>query len=240
MQRLSRSGKSAGYNSMQYHGYPPEDAAGLGCPGPGECAAITSRPARRNGRTRSFSPPASRTLREEILTDMTNICQGTASGADAGAGNRLRRGSGDARLSKVFGEVHGVDVSGEMVRRAKDGSGGPAERFRVPEQRKRPFRIAGGSAFDFAFSGIVFQHIPSREVIESYVARGSCAACVRELYSNFRCRATARSKLNPTTPGWEFRSPISRRWRWHYSCGFDPRYRHGAGEQYFWLWFFKK
>ena len=23
-------------------------------------------------------------------------------------------------------------------------------------------------------------------------------------------------------------------------CGFEPRYRHGAGEQYFWLWFFKR
>ena len=23
-------------------------------------------------------------------------------------------------------------------------------------------------------------------------------------------------------------------------CGFEPRYRHGAGGQYFWLWFFKK
>jgi len=23
-------------------------------------------------------------------------------------------------------------------------------------------------------------------------------------------------------------------------CGFEPRYRHGAGEQYFWLWYFKK
>jgi prolyl-tRNA editing enzyme YbaK/EbsC (Cys-tRNA(Pro) deacylase) len=23
-------------------------------------------------------------------------------------------------------------------------------------------------------------------------------------------------------------------------CGFELRYRHGAGEQYFWLWFFKK
>jgi hypothetical protein len=22
-------------------------------------------------------------------------------------------------------------------------------------------------------------------------------------------------------------------------CGFEPRYRHGAGTQYFWLWFFK-
>ena len=23
-------------------------------------------------------------------------------------------------------------------------------------------------------------------------------------------------------------------------CGFEPRYRWGAGEQYFWLWYFKK
>jgi hypothetical protein len=23
-------------------------------------------------------------------------------------------------------------------------------------------------------------------------------------------------------------------------CGFEPRYRHGVGEQYFWLWYFKK
>ena len=23
-------------------------------------------------------------------------------------------------------------------------------------------------------------------------------------------------------------------------CGFEPRYRHGAGQQYFWLWFFKR
>src|SRR5438309_375319 len=23
-------------------------------------------------------------------------------------------------------------------------------------------------------------------------------------------------------------------------CGFEPRHRHGAGEQYFWLWYFKR
>ena len=23
-------------------------------------------------------------------------------------------------------------------------------------------------------------------------------------------------------------------------CGFENRYRHGAGEQYFWLWYFKR
>src|SRR5579871_6382801 len=23
-------------------------------------------------------------------------------------------------------------------------------------------------------------------------------------------------------------------------CGFEPRYRHGAGTQYFWIWYFKR
>jgi hypothetical protein len=23
-------------------------------------------------------------------------------------------------------------------------------------------------------------------------------------------------------------------------CNFEPRYRHGAGDQYFWLWYFKR
>jgi hypothetical protein len=23
-------------------------------------------------------------------------------------------------------------------------------------------------------------------------------------------------------------------------CCFEPRHRHGAGEQYFWLWYFKR
>ena len=23
-------------------------------------------------------------------------------------------------------------------------------------------------------------------------------------------------------------------------CGFEPRYRYGVGEQYFWLWYFKR
>jgi hypothetical protein len=25
-----------------------------------------------------------------------------------------------------------------------------------------------------------------------------------------------------------------------WKSNFEPRYRHGAGDQYFWLWFFKK
>src|SRR6266404_3909793 len=57
---------------------------------------------------------------EDLLTDMTNVCQGKAPSAmrvleiGCGAG-RLTRA-----LAKMFGEVHAVDVSGEMVELAKE------------------------------------------------------------------------------------------------------------------------
>ena len=65
------------------------------------------------------------------------------------------------------------------------------------------------------------------------------ACCARAGCSSSRCRAMPRSRPRPRIPGWESRSPTSRPWRWPRQCGFEPRYRHGAGEQYFWLWFFK-
>ena len=92
---------------------------------------------------------------------------------------RLRRrdaaleiGCGPGRLmrpmSRHFGEIHGVDVSDEMIRLAAErlrdtpnahphhGSGADLELF--PDNR-----------FDFVYSYAVFQHIPSREVVFRYL-----------------------------------------------------------------------
>src|SRR6266852_8612742 len=59
------------------------------------------------------------TVKEEILTDMINICQGK----EPGQMRVLEIGCGAGRvtraLAKLFGEVHAVDVSGEMVGLAK-------------------------------------------------------------------------------------------------------------------------
>src|SRR6476661_6140062 len=66
-----------------------------------------------------FFASGERTVAEEVLTDMINICQGKPPGQmkvleiGCGAGRVTRA------LSKIFGEVHGVDVSGEMVRLAR-------------------------------------------------------------------------------------------------------------------------
>ena len=84
----------------------------------------------------------------------------------------LEIGCGPGRLmrpmSRNFGEIHGVDVSDEMIRLARErlsdtptahphhSSGSDLAMF--PDEK-----------FDFVYSYAVFQHIPSREVVFSYL-----------------------------------------------------------------------
>jgi SAM-dependent methyltransferase len=84
----------------------------------------------------------------------------------------LEIGCGPGRLmlpmSRYFGEIHGVDISDEMAELAR-------RRLRnVPHAR---IHVTSGSDlsmladdyFDFVYSYAVFQHIPNREVVLSYL-----------------------------------------------------------------------
>src|SRR3984893_4026296 len=108
------------------------------------------------------------TVAEEILTDMENICQGKPPAQmrvleiGCGAGRVTRA------LAKVFGEVHAVGVSGEMVPQAQLALRDLHNAF-VYQNNGKDLAVIPAQEFDFAFSSIVFQHIPSREVIENYV-----------------------------------------------------------------------
>src|SRR5262249_59631757 len=66
-----------------------------------------------------FFQSGEQTVAEEILTDMTNICQGR----DPQQMSVLEIGCGAGRvtraLAQIFGRVYGVDISGEMVRQAR-------------------------------------------------------------------------------------------------------------------------
>ncbi|HSW49297.1 MAG TPA: class I SAM-dependent methyltransferase [Bryobacteraceae bacterium] len=177
------------------------------------------------------------TVEEEILTDMTNICQGR----DPSQMRVLEIGCGAGRvtsaLADVFGEVHAVDVSRRMVRLAKRALS-RKRNAHVHKNNGKDLSVLPDVPFDFAFSTIVFQHIPSLEIIESYV---------REVHRLLRpgalfkfqvqgCPAVEASPEDtwvgvPITDGMAVE--MAQR------CGFDPRYRHGAGDQYFWLWYFK-
>ena len=99
--------------------------------------------------------------------------------------------------------------------------------------------VIPGGEYDFAFSTIVFQHIPSREVVENYVREVSRLLRPGALFK-FQVQGDT-SILTPETDTWlgvsfSDAEAVAMAER----CGFEPRYRHGAGEQYFWLWFFKR
>jgi SAM-dependent methyltransferase len=173
----------------------------------------------------------------EILTDMGNVCHGL----DPKGMSVLEIGCGSGRitraLSDVFGEVYAVDISGEMVRQAKE-SLRDRPNAHVFQNNGADLAVLGDIRVDFAFSYIVFQHIPSRDVIQSYV---------REVYRllrpgglfKFQVQGDASLKTTPedTWLGVPFSDEDAV--EMGRSCGFEPRHRHGAGTQYFWLWFFK-
>jgi len=84
----------------------------------------------------------------------------------------LEIGCGPGRLmrplARYFREIHGVDVSDEMVRLAR-------ERLRETPNA-HPHATSGAdlalfadSTFDFVYSYAVFQHIPSRDVVFNYL-----------------------------------------------------------------------
>jgi ubiquinone/menaquinone biosynthesis C-methylase UbiE len=186
-----------------------------------------------------FFASGEKTLAEEILTDLGNICQGKAPGEmrvleiGCGAGRVTRA------LARFFGEVHAVDVSGEMVLLAKQALKDQPNAF-VYQNNGKDLTVIPDIAFDFAFSSIVFQHIPSREIIENYVHEVNRLLRPGAL---FKFQVQGASTMDPTDPNdtW-LGPPFSERQAidMAFRCGFDPRYRYGAGEQYFWLWFFKR
>lgn len=185
-----------------------------------------------------FFASGERTVAEEILTDMTNICQGK----DPQQMKVLEIGCGAGRVTRalagLFGEVHAVDVSGEMVALAQEALH-DRPHAHVYQNNGMDLSVVPGGDFDFAFSTIVFQHIPSREVIENYVREVARLLRPGALFK-FQVQGdpTLQTDNDDTWLGVPFSDEQAVAMA--ESCGFEPRYRHGQGDQYFWLWFFKK
>src|SRR5215472_13525216 len=107
----------------------------------------------------------------------------------------LEVGCGPGRLmrsmSAHFGEIHGVDVSDEMIRLAEEKfHGAPGVCLHVTNG----YDLAplASDFFDFVYSYAVFQHIPSREVVLAYFAE------IRRVLKN---SGIARLQLNGLPPG---------------------------------------
>jgi SAM-dependent methyltransferase len=186
-----------------------------------------------------FFASGERAVADDVLTDMTNICQGQ----DPKHMRVLEIGCGAGRitraLSNVFGEVHAVDVSGEMVRLARAALADRPNVSIYQNNGEDLTTIPSGVRFDFAYSTIVFQHIPSREVIETYVREAGRLLRPGALFK-FQVQGDPRLATDPDDTWIGVPFSEQQAVEMAYRCGFEPRYRHGAGEQYFWLWFFKK
>jgi ubiquinone/menaquinone biosynthesis C-methylase UbiE len=177
------------------------------------------------------------TVEEEILNDMANICQGK----DPRKMRILEIGCGAGRMTRtladVFGEVHAVDVSGEMIELARRALADKPN-VRLYRNNGMDLKVLPDVPFDFAYSTVVFQHIPSREIIESYVREVNRILRPGALFkfqvqgSPVACPSAKDTWLGVAITDQEAVDMALR-------CGFEPRYRHGAGEQYFYLWYFK-
>jgi ubiquinone/menaquinone biosynthesis C-methylase UbiE len=185
----------------------------------------------------TFFASGQQAINEDILTDMVNICQGK----DPKSMRIIEIGCGAGRLtqalSKVFGEVYAVDVSGEMVAQAtaalKDRPG-----VHIFQNNGCDLSVLPDQEYDFAYSAIVFQHIPSREIIETYVREVHRLLRPGGLFK-FQVQGylATTSRPDDTWHGVPFSEQQAREMAER--CGFEMRYSYGAGVQYFWLWFFK-
>jgi SAM-dependent methyltransferase len=188
------------------------------------------------------------TLEEEILNDLVNICQGR----DPKDMRVLEIGCGAGRVTRAFagffGEVWAVDISSEMVRQAREACVGISNVHILQNNGKdlsvisSPWRgrfgLSEPIAFDFAFSFMVFQHIPERRIIETYVREAHRLLRPGGL---FKFQVQGSSKVDPedgqTWVGVSFSERDARELAAR--TGFEMRYQYGVGDQYYWLWFFK-
>jgi SAM-dependent methyltransferase len=187
-------------------------------------------------------------MRDHIFNDLGNICQGK----DPKGMRVLEIGCGAGRvtapLAQFFGEVHGVDISRHMVEHARQTVAKYPNAFVYRNNgrdltaiRRRwwhRFGFGPKLEFDFAFSCLVFQHIPSLEVIESYVREVNRLLRPGGLFK-FQVQGypEVEPEIEDSWMGVTFNEESARDLALR--CGFELRYQYGAGGQYYWLWFFK-
>jgi len=84
----------------------------------------------------------------------------------------LEIGCGPGRLmlalSKHFRELHGVDVSDEMIRLSRDVLSGISNAH-THATNGADLQLFQDDCFDFIYSYAVFQHIPEKEVVRNYL-----------------------------------------------------------------------
>ena len=185
----------------------------------------------------AFYASGEASVADTVLPDLERIC----GGRPAKSLRVLEIGCGAGRMTRalagVFGEVHGVDVSGEMValgrRLLADVPNACLHRNNGAD-----LVALGDLRFDFAFSFIVFQHIPRQAIIESYVREVGRLLRPGGL---FKFQVQGSSQVTISEDDTWLGAPISPALAAEMADrnGFVLRRSEGVEEQYFWLWFEK-
>jgi len=115
-----------------------------------------------------FDATGASEIRNLILAELVLITEGR----DPKTLRFLEIGCGIGRMTKhlaaIFGEVHATDVSGEMISQARNRLR-DLPNVRLHETNGVDFAALPDDYFDIAFSAFDFQHVPSKEVIQSNV-----------------------------------------------------------------------
>ncbi len=124
------------------------------------------------------------------------------------AGERLARrgleiGCGPGRLMRPmsgnFGEIHGVDVSGEMIRVAQQKLEG-VPNAHLKTTNGTDLACYAAESFDYVYSYAVFQHIPDPQLVFSYLAE---ARRVLKPDGILRCQLNGLPKTGKPSTTWE-------------------------------------
>jgi ubiquinone/menaquinone biosynthesis C-methylase UbiE len=194
--------------------------------------------ARREWPKDEFFQSGADNVTNEILGDAGTICRDKK----LGEMRVLEIGCGAGRMTRamaaVFGEVHAVDISSEMIALAKRNL---SDLRNVSVYKNNGIDLAGlkDGSYDFAFSFIVFQHIPRLAIIENYL---------REVHRCLKPNAVFKFQVQGNTTiesvkddtwvgapiGCDEAKSLAKR------CGFELLRSSGEGTQYFWLWFLKR
>ena len=142
-----------------------------------------------------------------------------------------------AALADLFGEVHALDVSPVMLSHAEQHlSAKPNVTLHLGDGRT--LDALGDRSFDLIFSYIVFQHIPDKDAIESYI-RAAAERLRPGGVLNFQVQGADAGDAG-AFDSWRG-APVSAAdaVRLCRETGCELADFSGLGEQYFWLWFRK-
>jgi len=171
-------------------------------------------------------------VHDYVLHDLTVICNGRMPGKmrileiGCGAGRMTRS------LAELFGEVHAMDISSEMLHQARTALAGCVN-IHFHQNNGADLRLFRDAEFDFVFSAIVFQHIPRKDIVENYIHE---AYRVLLPGSVFKFQLQGHPIPETAVNTWEGVSftqdevqTIAKK------SGFEIKSTFGAGTQYFWV-----